>query len=235
MNMPLHQSFFTAPSVSGQLSQARMQRDAVNRSEATQGKLFDDLPGEHPTRSGHVRDRRTAAARQRVGLRRALDLARMTATVPAGTDDLPARDLLARDRAVSGRAVHRLDDRMAATGAREWPLRALQEADATAAGAGGSPGRFSAWLGHSGRRHVMSVFDIGDEAAFEFEDAVVLAVDAHRRILGVQEVGPFGAGGQIASWREAMRQAGATMVHIHLLAATAAARAAVMADLAPRA
>lgn len=100
--------------------------------------------------------------------------------------------------------------------------------------------RFRHWRGASGRRHLFSVFPLGEPAPGEdaprFADAVVMAVGRDEagqpRILALAETGlqpdRFYEG---RAFRAALR-AGADEIHVHLLADGAAARAAVLRDLA---
>ncbi|WP_237478289.1 hypothetical protein [Lichenibacterium dinghuense] len=100
--------------------------------------------------------------------------------------------------------------------------------------------RFRHWRGLSGRRHLFSVFPMGEPAPGEdaprFADAVVMAVGRDGagapRILALAETGPqpdlFYDG---RAFRAAVA-AGADEIHVHLLADGPAARAAVMRDLA---
>lgn len=96
--------------------------------------------------------------------------------------------------------------------------------------------RFTAWRGHSGRRHVVSVFSIGDASALAFAGSVLIAVTPSREIVALREVGDFGEepadAPALGHWRDAARAAGATELHVHLLAETAQARREVLHDLA---
>lgn len=106
--------------------------------------------------------------------------------------------------------------------AHEAPLRSLEP---------GRGRRFTAWRGRSGRRYIASVFAIGDEAALGFADAVLIAVSRERRIVAARESGPFGPEAASGRWRDASLAAGAAEIHVHLLAETAEARRAAVADL----
>lgn len=99
--------------------------------------------------------------------------------------------------------------------------------------------RFRHWRGASGKRHLFSVFPLGEplpgEEAPRFADAVVLAVgrDAagEPRILAVDETGALPELFYGSARFRAAAAAGATEVHVHLLADGPAARAAVVRDL----
>ena len=99
--------------------------------------------------------------------------------------------------------------------------------------------RFRHWRGASGRRHLFSVFPIGDpcpgEDAPRFADAVVLAVgrDAagERRILAMDDTGPVPDLFYESVRFRAAVAAGADEIHVHLLTDTPAGRAALLRDL----
>jgi hypothetical protein len=98
--------------------------------------------------------------------------------------------------------------------------------------------RFRHWRGASGRRHLFSVFPVGEpvgEEAPRFSDAVVMAVGRDAagtpRILALHETGPLpDLFYDSAPFRSAMAR-GAEEIHVHLLAEGPAARAAVLRDL----
>lgn len=99
--------------------------------------------------------------------------------------------------------------------------------------------RFRHWRGASGKRHLFSVFPVGEptpgEDAPRFADAVVLAVgrDAagERRILALDDTGPEpDLFYESARFRAAVA-AGADEIHVHLLTDTPAGRAALLRDL----
>ena len=107
------------------------------------------------------------------------------------------------------------------------------------AGLAGSPlaRRFRHWRGASGKRHLFSVFPVGEprEDAPRFAEAVVLAVgrdDAGvRRILAMDETGQLPElVYDSARFRDAIA-AGADEIHVHLLTDSAEGRAALMRDL----
>lgn len=111
-----------------------------------------------------------------------------------------------------------------APAARELPMRST---------AGLGERRFTAWRGRSGRRYVASVFAVGDQHALGFTDAVLLAVSADRRILAARDSGPFGIEAALTRWQQAVAQAGASEIHVHLLAEDGISRRAALLDLMP--
>lgn len=108
--------------------------------------------------------------------------------------------------------------------AREMPLRST---------AGLAERRFTAWRGRSGRRYVASVFSVTDDHALGFSDAVMLAVTAERRIIAARESGPFGIEAALTRWRRSVAMAGASEIHVHLLAEDGLSRRAALLDLMP--
>jgi hypothetical protein len=112
--------------------------------------------------------------------------------------------------------------------ASEMPLRSLGAVSDTRA-----TRRFTAWRGRSGRRYVASVFAIHDPAALSYADAVVLAVAPDRQIMAARDSGPFGVEAALGRWRDAAMSAGATEIHVHLLAEDAGGRRDALADLTP--
>ena len=111
------------------------------------------------------------------------------------------------------------------TGACEMPLR-------SAAGLGER--RFTAWRGRSGQRYVASVFSVTDDHALGFSDAVLLAVSEDRQIIAARESGPFGIEAALTRWRRSVVLAGASEIHIHLLAEDGLSRRAALLDLMPQ-
>lgn len=109
---------------------------------------------------------------------------------------------------------------------RELPLRAAAQL---------AERRFTAWRGRSGRRYVASVFAIQDGHALGFSDAVLLAVSPDRKIVAARDSGPFGIDAALTRWRDAVAMAGASEIHVHLLAEDAAGRRAALCDLVPEA
>jgi hypothetical protein len=96
--------------------------------------------------------------------------------------------------------------------------------------------RFYRWRGASGARYVVTVHDARSDAWLEIEGALILLVarelDGDRRLLRVErDPSParraaLRAEAAISGPRGSRRE-----IHLHLLAETAAARAAVAADL----
>lgn len=91
---------------------------------------------------------------------------------------------------------------------------------------------FHYWVGASGARYLHTVFAVADCPVLD--EAVYIAVrrsaDGRRQALAVGRFGPFGGGCEIA----AARRMGAGEIHVHLMAATPAARRTAMRDLAAR-
>ncbi len=110
--------------------------------------------------------------------------------------------------------------------AREMPLRST---------AALGERRFTAWRGRSGRRYVASVFSVDDTHALSFVDAVLLAVSAERQIIAARDSGPFGVEAALGRWQRAVTEAGATEIHVHLLAEDGTSRRAALLDLMPQA
>lgn len=125
------------------------------------------------------------------------------------------------------RAASLFDDASALPGqVREMPLRATAQL---------AERRFTAWRGRSGRRYVASVFAIQDGHALGFTDAVLLAVSPDRKIVAARDSGPFGIDAALTRWRDAVAMAGASEIHVHLLAEDSAGRRAALCDLMPEA
>lgn len=95
--------------------------------------------------------------------------------------------------------------------------------------------RFTAWRGRSGKRYVASVFAIHDDAALGFVDVIVLAVTPGRQIIAARDSGPFGVESALTRWRDAAMSAGASEIHVHLLADGASERRRALIDLMPEA
>jgi hypothetical protein len=116
------------------------------------------------------------------------------------------------------------DDAVVPGQVREMPLRAAAQV---------AERRFTAWRGRSGRRYVASVFAIQDGHALGFSDAVLLAVSPDRKIVAARDSGPFGIDAALMRWRDAVAMAGASEIHVHLLAEDSAGRRAALCDLMP--
>lgn len=87
----------------------------------------------------------------------------------------------------------------------------------------------SAWRGQSGKRYVVAVHPIATAAAIEGGDVVIIGVrrgaDDVARIVGCGHAGTVAEGTALAA------DDGATEIHIHRLAESAAAREAIVEDL----
>jgi hypothetical protein len=108
--------------------------------------------------------------------------------------------------------------------ARETPLRST---------AGLGERRFTAWRGRSGRRYVASTFTVADDHALGFTDAVLLAVSPERQIIAARDSGPLGIEAALTRWRKSVIAAGASEIHVHLLAEDGLSRRAALLDLMP--
>jgi hypothetical protein len=100
--------------------------------------------------------------------------------------------------------------------------------------AGGAlDGQFRFWRGRSGRRYVCSVYDRAACPAYEHAILIVAAVapDGARHLLFIAETGCFPEIA-LAKAEQAARGHGRVEFHVHLLARSAAARAALLADFA---
>ncbi|RXT46204.1 hypothetical protein B6S44_25590 [Bosea sp. Tri-44] len=118
------------------------------------------------------------------------------------------------------------DDEVVPGQVREMPLRATAHL---------AERRFTAWRGRSGRRYVASVFAVQDGHALGFSDVVLLAVSPDRKIVAARDSGPFGIDAALTRWRDAVAMAGASEIHVHLLAEDSASRRAALLDLMPEA
>lgn len=112
--------------------------------------------------------------------------------------------------------------------------------DAGSSGVGAEGDRlgdhFRAWFGRSGRRYIVSVHALdGADPACEYDGALLFAVrrDAGGRsmLLEGRDSGEAGAAGRNERWITAMRQRGATELHVHLLARDPVARQRTLLDL----
>ena len=94
--------------------------------------------------------------------------------------------------------------------------------------------RFCSWIGSSGRRYVFSVYPAADCPAFR--DAVLLGavrdMTGQRRAILACETGAFPEPVVARAQRELHAYGAGAGLHLHLLAGSAAARAAMIADLA---
>jgi hypothetical protein len=99
----------------------------------------------------------------------------------------------------------------------------------------GSPlaGRYSQWLGASGRRYLFSVYDPSSCPAYSDAVLVLAKVDevGRRTILAIEDTGDFADPAVSRALRAASRCDGAVEVHLHLLASTRLARRDAIADL----
>jgi hypothetical protein len=93
---------------------------------------------------------------------------------------------------------------------------------------------FQSWRGLSGRRYICSIYPVTDEVEIDRDRAVVAAVRQTSAGAEIAFVFQPAAGGEdFALWAQRARRCGATAFHVHLLADTPEARAAVADDLRP--
>ena len=93
---------------------------------------------------------------------------------------------------------------------------------------------FRSWRGRSGRSYIFSVHPVDDEPAFDCGRAVVAAVRATPHSAEIAFLfQPLAGAEDFALWARRARACGANAFHVHLLAETQVARAAVAADLRP--
>ena len=94
--------------------------------------------------------------------------------------------------------------------------------------------RFCSWIGQSGRRYVFSVYPASECPAFP--DAVLLAVvrdmTGRRCVVSARDTGAFPEPVVARVQRELRAFGPGVELHLHLLAASPAERAATVADLA---
>lgn len=94
--------------------------------------------------------------------------------------------------------------------------------------------RFCSWIGRSGRRYVFSVYPALECPTFH--DAVLLAVirdmTGRRRVVSVRDTGGLPEPAVATAQRELRAFGPGLEFHLHLLATSAAERAATLADLA---
>lgn len=93
--------------------------------------------------------------------------------------------------------------------------------------------RFGVWSGRSGRRYTTSIYSLEDCPDYEHVVAlaVIRAADGARHIIHAFDLGAFPLAALGGSGMAAARAAGASEIHLHLLAPDAEARKAVIADL----
>jgi hypothetical protein len=121
-----------------------------------------------------------------------------------------------------------------------WIAPASASQDRTGGGAlaalAGLPisSRFCSWIGSSGRRYVFSVYPAPECPAFR--DAVLLAavrdMTGRRRAVLARDTGAFPEPVVAKAQRELRAYGARVELHLHLLATSAAERAAMVADLA---
>lgn len=106
----------------------------------------------------------------------------------------------------------------------------------TTAGLRGTPSlALSAWRGRSGKRYVVGIHELFEQDVDEVGDAVVIAV--RRDSLGIAQPVSVATSGESPrerlqrSWLARASQSGATEIHVHRLAESAAERCAIVADL----
>lgn len=102
----------------------------------------------------------------------------------------------------------------------------------TMAGLRGTPSlALSAWRGRSGARYVVGIHDISSGALDDLTNTVVLAVvrtgAASRILRATADIDSADS----PRWIDSVRRGGATEIHVHRLAETAAERRAVVVDL----
>jgi hypothetical protein len=99
----------------------------------------------------------------------------------------------------------------------------------------GSPlaGRYSQWLGASGRRYLFSVYDPSACPAYCDAILVLAKVDEHgrRTILAIEDTGDFADPAVSRAMQTAAHCDEAVEVHLHLLASTRPARRDAITDL----
>ena len=117
----------------------------------------------------------------------------------------------------SGRAAIREERLRATAGLRETPLA------------------LTSWRGRSGRRYVVGIHPLEDAEIAQLSEAVILAVrrdpDGTAHVLDLAAAGSrLGEPGR-GRWMRAMRDRGATEIHVHRLAESEEERRAVIEDL----
>ena len=93
----------------------------------------------------------------------------------------------------------------------------------------------SSWRGHSGRRYVVGVHPLDEAEILSVTEAVILAVkrdpDGTAHVIDIATAGSRAGGEARARWRDAVRDRGATELHVHRLADGEDERRAVIEDL----
>jgi hypothetical protein len=101
------------------------------------------------------------------------------------------------------------------------------------------PASLTSWRGRSGRRYVVGVHDLLDNALADLTGAVLIAVerraDGSARVLGVAAPRPGTQPRVRQRWLARVSSRGATEMHVHRLAESESERRAVAADLMERA
>jgi hypothetical protein len=119
-------------------------------------------------------------------------------------------------------------ERSRRAGVREERLRA-------AAGLRQAALPLSAWRGRSGRRYIVGVHSLDARETLEITDAVILAIrrdqEGVAHVIDVATAGSRPVEQARARWMAAVREQGATEMHVHRLAEDDEERRAIVADL----
>lgn len=119
-------------------------------------------------------------------------------------------------------------ERTRRAGVREERLRAT-------AGLRDTSLALSSWRGRSGRRYVVGVHPLEEAEILSLTEAVILAVrrdsDGTAHVIDVATAGSRSGEEARARWMRAVRDRGATELHVHRLAEGEAERRAVIEDL----
>ncbi|MBM6593430.1 hypothetical protein [Microvirga pudoricolor] len=93
----------------------------------------------------------------------------------------------------------------------------------------------SSWRGHSGRRYIVGVHALAENALLDVVDAVFLAVrrgpDGEARVIDVAAAGSTPSATARTRWMTRVQSLGANEVHVHRLADGDAERRAIVDDL----
>ncbi len=93
----------------------------------------------------------------------------------------------------------------------------------------------SSWRGRSGRRYIVGVHPLETSEVLEVTDAVVLAVrrdqDGTAHVIDVAAAGSRPREQARTRWMAAVRERGATEMHVHRLAENESERRAIIDDL----